>query len=74
MANKKVKITESSMRGYTGHLFMTEFEDGVSVSPLPKRKLEKILSTVRSSVVEKPKPPVVEEKPKPPVVEEKQES
>ncbi|MEI9716507.1 hypothetical protein V5049_13835 [Moellerella wisconsensis] len=62
MANKKVKITESSMRGYTGNLFMTEFKDGVSVSPLPKRKLEKVLSTVRSSVVED-KPPVVEEDP-----------
>ncbi|MEI9751399.1 hypothetical protein V5085_10750 [Moellerella wisconsensis] len=50
------------MRGYTGNLFMTEFKDGVSVSPLPKRKLEKVLSTVRSSVVED-KPPVVEEDP-----------
>ncbi|MDC9582344.1 hypothetical protein PSI15_12350 [Xenorhabdus sp. PR6a] len=60
MAEKKVKLTESSMRGYTGHLFMTSFKDGVAVSPVSQRKQERILATVRSEVVgntpENPKP------------------
>ncbi|CDL80983.1 hypothetical protein [Xenorhabdus szentirmaii] len=60
MAEKKVKLTERSMRGYTGHLFMTGFKDGVTVSPVSQRKQERILSTVRSELVadtvKKPEP------------------
>lgn len=51
MTDKKVKITESSMRGYTGHLFMTEFENGETKAPVGKRKQERILATVRSETV-----------------------
>lgn len=66
MTEKKVKITESSMRGYTGHLFMTEFENGETKTPVGKRKQDRILATVRSETVDgvpvKPKP---EPEPKP---------
>nr|WP_181374644.1 hypothetical protein [Pectobacterium carotovorum]AKG47468.1 hypothetical protein pA_00028 [Pectobacterium carotovorum] len=58
MAGNKINITESSLRGYTGHLFMTEFKNGVTVAPIGERLKNRILATVRSKVVEdkKPKP------------------
>ncbi|MEQ4694028.1 MULTISPECIES: hypothetical protein [Providencia] len=66
MSQKKVSITESSMRGYNGHLFMTEFKNGTTVAPVSERTQSKILACVRSNVVED-KPPV--KKPEPPAKE-----
>ncbi|MEW2741568.1 hypothetical protein ABZ131_20625 [Providencia rettgeri] len=60
MAGNKISITESSMRGYTGHLFMTEFKNGVTVAEVGERLKNRILATVRSKVVEEEK-----QKPKP---------
>ncbi|MDE9494516.1 hypothetical protein KKJ09_13200 [Xenorhabdus bovienii] len=58
MTDKKVKLNESSMRGYSGHLFMTEFKNGETVAPVSQRKQDRILATVRAEVKkDKPKPP-----------------
>ncbi|PHM69476.1 hypothetical protein [Xenorhabdus sp. KJ12.1] len=65
MTEKKVKLTESSMRGYSGHLFMTEFENGETVTPVSQRKQNRILATVRSELVDKPAPKAKEPEKKP---------
>ncbi|KLU17143.1 MULTISPECIES: hypothetical protein [Xenorhabdus] len=80
MTEKQVKLTESSMRGYNGHLFMTEFQNGKTITPVSQRKQDRILATVRSEIAAKPAtkeletmPPVTPPIKEPSVSEDKHE-